>query len=74
MARAIVAGTDQSGEYRPTFFEITTTLAFQIFATERVDYAVVETGLGGLPTVVAGSSHLLVTLSNVTLSNVTTAQ
>ncbi|MDA3860695.1 MAG: Mur ligase family protein, partial [Melioribacteraceae bacterium] len=31
----------------PTFFELTTALAFQYFADEKVDYAIVETGLGG---------------------------
>lgn len=35
-------GTDEL-----TFFEITTLLAFQIFAAERVDVMVVEVGLGG---------------------------
>lgn len=30
-----------------TFFEITTLLAFLYFANEQVDYAVIETGLGG---------------------------
>lgn len=30
-----------------SFFEITTAMAFQYFATEAVDYAVIETGLGG---------------------------
>lgn len=43
-----VAEMDQSGGDRPTFFEVTTSLAFQLFATQGVDYAVVETGLGGL--------------------------
>ncbi|MBK7106464.1 MAG: bifunctional folylpolyglutamate synthase/dihydrofolate synthase [Ignavibacteriae bacterium] len=32
---------------QPTFFEITTALAFQYFAKEKVDFAVIETGLGG---------------------------
>jgi len=32
---------------KPTFFEIFTALAFQHFADEKVDVAVVETGLGG---------------------------
>ena len=32
---------------RPTFFEIMTQAAFLLFARERVDYAVVEVGLGG---------------------------
>jgi len=31
----------------PTFFEYTTFLAFQYFANEKVDFAVIETGLGG---------------------------
>lgn len=34
-------------ERRPSFFEITTALAFRTFAKEKVDFAVVETGLGG---------------------------
>lgn len=36
---------DLSG--RLSFFEITTAMAFRWFADEQVDYAVVETGLGG---------------------------
>jgi len=31
----------------PTFFEITTALAFKYFAENNIDYAVIETGLGG---------------------------
>ncbi|HSP88696.1 MAG TPA: folylpolyglutamate synthase/dihydrofolate synthase family protein [Ignavibacteriaceae bacterium] len=34
-------------EYKLTFFEVTTALAFQYFKDEKVDYAVIETGLGG---------------------------
>ena len=34
-------------EKSPTFFEITTALAFQYFKNKKVDYAVIETGLGG---------------------------
>ncbi len=32
---------------RPSFFELATAMAFQHFATEKVDVAVVEVGLGG---------------------------
>lgn len=32
---------------RPTFFEITTAMAFEYFATQHVDCAVIEVGLGG---------------------------
>jgi len=31
----------------PTFFEVTTTMAFQYFAEEAVDIAVIEVGMGG---------------------------
>ncbi len=31
----------------PTFFELTTAIAFRYFADQKVDFAVVETGLGG---------------------------
>lgn len=36
-----------AGVGQPTFFEVTTALAWQLFADRAVDYAVVETGLGG---------------------------
>lgn len=32
---------------QPTFFEITTGMAFKYFSDNKVDYAVIETGLGG---------------------------
>jgi dihydrofolate synthase/folylpolyglutamate synthase len=31
----------------PTFFEISTAMAFEYFRREKVDYAVIETGMGG---------------------------
>jgi len=34
-------------EYEPTFFELTTAMAFKYFKENNVDYAVIETGLGG---------------------------
>ena len=34
-------------ENEPTFFELTTAMAFKYFAEQKVDYAVIETGLGG---------------------------
>lgn len=33
--------------HNPSFFEITTAMAFDFFAREKVDIAVIETGLGG---------------------------
>lgn len=34
-------------EVKPSFFEVTVAMAFDYFAKERVDVAVIETGLGG---------------------------
>lgn len=34
-------------EIEPSFFEVTTAMAFEYFATQKVDIAVIETGLGG---------------------------
>lgn len=39
--------TDYGLDFKPSFFEITTALAFRYFARQRVDIAVIETGLGG---------------------------
>jgi dihydrofolate synthase/folylpolyglutamate synthase len=38
---------DSSGLRGATFFEISTALAFQYFADEKVDIAIIETGMGG---------------------------
>lgn len=35
------------GDLSPSFFEITTIMAFQYFAEQKVDLAIIETGLGG---------------------------
>ena len=35
------------GEGRPTFFEVSTAIAFEIFRRAKVDVAIVEVGLGG---------------------------
>ena len=46
--RPAIQMTCESKYGRPTFFEITSALAYYIFFQRKVDYAVVETGLGGL--------------------------
>ncbi len=38
---------DYIDEHKLTFFEVTTAMAFQYFKEMKVDYAVIETGLGG---------------------------
>lgn len=42
-----LAAPDGGGQLSPTFFEVTTALAFIYFAEEAVDIAVIETGMGG---------------------------
>lgn len=34
-------------EIEPSFFEVATAMAFEYFSQKKVDYAVIETGLGG---------------------------
>lgn len=38
---------ERKSELSPSFFELTSTMAFEHFAREKVDVAVIETGLGG---------------------------
>lgn len=38
---------EQLNKIEPSFFEMTTMLAFDYFASEKVDIAIIETGLGG---------------------------
>jgi len=40
--------TNIINEIEPSFFELTVTMAFEYFAEQKVDIAVIETGLGGL--------------------------
>ncbi|MEW5842727.1 MAG: folylpolyglutamate synthase/dihydrofolate synthase family protein [Bacteroidota bacterium] len=47
IARFVDNLQDYIEENQPTFFETTTALAFKYFYEQKVDYAVVETGLGG---------------------------
>jgi dihydrofolate synthase/folylpolyglutamate synthase len=41
------AAPGEDGPLNPTFFEVTTAMAFSHFADERIDVAVVEAGMGG---------------------------
>ena len=47
--RRVVDGLIEAGtlEYPPTFFEVTTVIALEWFRRARVDFAVLEVGLGG---------------------------
>ncbi|MCX6168054.1 MAG: bifunctional folylpolyglutamate synthase/dihydrofolate synthase [Ignavibacteriales bacterium] len=47
VAKFVTGLEDYIEKQNPTFFEITTALAFKYFDDQKVDYAVIETGLGG---------------------------
>ena len=47
IAKFISDYSDYIDNFRLTFFEVTTAMAFKYFFEENVDYAVIETGLGG---------------------------
>ncbi len=54
---------------RPSFFELTTALAFQYFAEQRVDVAVIETGLGGRLDCTNVVRPLLAVITNIGLDH-----
>lgn len=39
--------SDEAFAFRPSFFELTTFMAFSYFASQKVDVAIIEVGLGG---------------------------
>ena len=47
VAKFVGAYADYIDEHELTFFEVTTAIAFKYFYEQKVDYAVIETGLGG---------------------------
>ena len=64
-----VAQMAQAGFDHPTEFEVLTAAAFQLFAQKKVEYAVIEVGLGGL----LDSTNVIVpelaVITNVTLDH-----
>jgi dihydrofolate synthase/folylpolyglutamate synthase len=53
----------------PTFFEITTAMAFEYFYDKKVDYAVIEVGLGGRFDATNIVNPLVSIITNVTLEH-----
>ena len=54
---------------KPSFFEITVAMAFDYFAREQVDYAVIETGLGGRLDSTNIIKPLLSVITNISLDH-----
>ncbi len=59
----------QFDKIEPSFFEIATALAFWHFAKEKVDYAVVEVGLGGRLDATNVITPLLSVITNISLEH-----
>lgn len=59
----------QIDDLQPSFFEITTALAFWHFATQKVEIAVVEVGLGGRLDATNVIRPLLSIITNITLEH-----
>lgn len=57
-------------EIRPSFFEVTVALAFLHFATHKVDFAIIETGLGGRLDSTNIISPILSVITNISLDHV----
>ncbi|MDE7377300.1 MAG: bifunctional folylpolyglutamate synthase/dihydrofolate synthase [Muribaculaceae bacterium] len=55
---------------QPSFFELTTIMAFDYFATQGVDYAVIEVGLGGRLDTTNIITPILSVITNISLDHV----
>ena len=60
---------EQIDQIRPSFFEITVAMAFEYFAREQVDVAIIEVGLGGRLDSTNVIAPLLSIISNVSLEH-----
>lgn len=56
-------------QLEPSFFEMTTALAFHYFAEEKVDIAIIETGLGGRLDSTNVLSPILSVITNISLEH-----
>ena len=63
------AATSLPGEDRPTQFEILTAAAFLWFSRQKVDYAVIETGMGGLLDSTNVITPVISVITNVTFDH-----
>ena len=60
---------DKFQHLEPSFFEITTALAFHYFAEQKVDFAVIEVGLGGRLDSTNVITPLLSVITNISLEH-----
>lgn len=58
-----------NGEFEPSFFELTTMMAFDHFARHKVDIAIIETGLGGRLDATNIITPLVSVITNISLDH-----
>lgn len=61
---------EENPDWAFSFFELTTALAFQYFAEQKVDYAVIEVGLGGRLDCTNIISPILSVITNISFDHV----
>ncbi len=61
---------DHFNKIKPSFFEITVAMAFDYFASEKVDIAIIETGLGGRLDSTNIITPLLSVITNIGLDHI----
>lgn len=66
---ASVSAASTAGSITPSFFELTTALAFKYFKDEKVDIAVIEVGLGGRLDCTNIISPILSVITNISLDH-----
>jgi dihydrofolate synthase/folylpolyglutamate synthase len=59
------------GDREPTFFEFSTAMAFYAFGQQRMDYAVIETGMGGRMDATNVVSPIVSIITNISLEHTT---
>ncbi len=65
----ISESVDYIDEHKLTFFEVTTAIAFKYFADNKVDFAVIETGLGGRLDATNVLNPLAVVITSISLEH-----
>ncbi len=69
LAKFISDYVDYIDEHKLTFFEVTTAIAFKYFLEQKVDYAVIETGLGGRLDATNVLNPLAVVITSISLEH-----
>jgi dihydrofolate synthase/folylpolyglutamate synthase len=69
VAEFITIHWDYIVEHKLTFFEVTTALAFEYFYNNEVDYAIIETGLGGRLDATNVINPLAVVITSISLEH-----